>query len=84
MKQFRCGDVVPGCSEEFTGATEGDILDAVAVHAREDHGIVEMPPDLSRAVRSAITGRSRRVVGRHRAAEPPSYYTTGEYDILTT
>ncbi|WP_375503839.1 DUF1059 domain-containing protein [uncultured Jatrophihabitans sp.] len=54
MKNFRCGDVVPGCTRAFTG-TEDDILTRVAVHARTDHGLLEMPADLVTQVRSAMT-----------------------------
>lgn len=53
MKQFRCGDVVPGCTSAFTG-TEDEILAGVAQHAREDHGLAEVSPELVAAVRGAI------------------------------
>ena len=33
MKQFRCGDVVPGCTSAFVG-TDDEILGQVAAHAR--------------------------------------------------
>jgi predicted small metal-binding protein len=54
MKKFRCGDVVPGCTRAFTG-TEEDILIRVALHARADHGLIEMPAELVSQVRSAMT-----------------------------
>ncbi len=54
MKQFSCGDVVPGCHRAFTGATENDILSAVAVHARDDHGMTEIPASLVAQVRGLI------------------------------
>ena len=54
MKNFRCGDVVPGCTRAFTG-TEEDILTRVALHAREDHGLVEIPAELVSQTRSAMT-----------------------------
>jgi len=54
MKNFRCGDVVPGCTRAFTG-TEDDILTQVARHARADHGLFEIPPELVHQVRSAMT-----------------------------
>lgn len=54
MKNFRCGDVVPGCTRAFTG-TEEDILTQVAVHARADHGLAEVPAALVVQVRSAMT-----------------------------
>ncbi|MCW2527845.1 MAG: hypothetical protein JWM76_2705 [Pseudonocardiales bacterium] len=54
MKNFRCGDVVPGCTRMFTG-TEEDILTQVALHARADHGMAEVPSELVTQVRSAMT-----------------------------
>ena len=54
MKNFRCGDVVPGCTRTFTG-TEDDILTQVARHARADHGLVDIPAELVGQVRSAMT-----------------------------
>ena len=54
MKQFSCGDVVPGCATSFTGRDEDEILAAVARHARDDHGLVEIPSALVGQVRGAI------------------------------
>lgn len=53
MKKFRCGDVVPGCAAEFVG-TEDDILRDVGHHARHDHGLTEVTPELVGAVRERI------------------------------
>ncbi len=54
MKNFRCGDVVPGCTRHFTGTTE-DILAEVARHAYTDHGMVDFPPTMIAQVQSAMT-----------------------------
>jgi predicted small metal-binding protein len=54
MKQFTCGDIVPGCTARYQLATEDDILTAVAEHAREVHGIVVVPPEMVAEVRSRI------------------------------
>lgn len=54
MKHFRCGDVIPGCTRAFTG-TDEDILTQVALHARQDHGLVEIPSELVAQVQSAMT-----------------------------
>lgn len=54
MKQFSCGDVVPGCSAVFQGASDDDILQQVARHAHDDHQIVDVPPELVDAVRNKI------------------------------
>jgi len=54
MKEFCCGDVVAGCSARFTGATNEEILAAVARHAREDHGLESVPDALVTQVVAAI------------------------------
>lgn len=54
MKQFCCGDVVPGCTARFEGASEEEILGAVAIHARDDHNLLEIPPTLLPQIRSKI------------------------------
>ena len=43
MKQFACGDVVPGCDATFTAETDDAIVVAVRGHAAEVHGISELP-----------------------------------------
>jgi predicted small metal-binding protein len=54
MKQFCCGDVVPGCKASFQGSTDDEILGAVAIHARQDHGLTDIPASLISQVRSKI------------------------------
>lgn len=54
MKQFACGDVVPGCQATFTGDSDDAIVDQVAAHAREDHGMAEVPDEVVADVRSKI------------------------------
>jgi predicted small metal-binding protein len=54
MKQFACGDIVPGCTARYQLATEEEILQAVAQHAREVHGINEVPDEMVAEVRSRI------------------------------
>jgi predicted small metal-binding protein len=54
MKTFTCGAVVPGCTASFAGETEEDILVQVAHHAREDHGMTEVPEDVAAQVLAAI------------------------------
>jgi predicted small metal-binding protein len=56
MKQFACGTVVPGCTAEFEGTDEAQILEQVAEHARRDHGMTEVPQSVVEQVRENITG----------------------------
>jgi predicted small metal-binding protein len=57
MKSFSCGAVVPGCTHSFRGRTEDEILTQVAHHARQDHGLTEIPEELVGAVRANIVSR---------------------------
>lgn len=54
MKQFACGDVVPGCDATFVGADTGAVLADVAVHATQDHGLTEVPDELVDQVVAAM------------------------------
>jgi predicted small metal-binding protein len=51
MKSFSCGAVVPGCTATFTTDTEDEMLARVAEHAKEDHGMQEVPAELVAQVR---------------------------------
>jgi predicted small metal-binding protein len=46
MKEFACGAVVPGCVATFRGDSDEAILAQVAAHARDDHGLTEVPDEL--------------------------------------
>ncbi|HWI07680.1 MAG TPA: DUF1059 domain-containing protein [Solirubrobacteraceae bacterium] len=54
MKQFRCGEVVPGCEWTIEGESDEQILEQVAEHARDAHGMDEVPPDVQDRVRGLI------------------------------
>jgi predicted small metal-binding protein len=58
MKRFRCAEVVPGCDAEFEAPDEDGILRQVLVHAREAHGMDEVPPDVADKVVAGIEGTS--------------------------
>lgn len=55
MKYIACGDVVPGCSFTAEAETEDKLLEKVATHAKDAHGITEITPELIEQVRSQIT-----------------------------
>jgi predicted small metal-binding protein len=50
VKQFSCGDVVPGCRRVFSAPDQQGIMNAVAEHAAEDHGVPQLSDDLRDAV----------------------------------
>ena len=55
VKEFRCGDLVPGCTTTFQGESEEEILQQVALHARDEHGMDEVPPEVVDEVRAGIS-----------------------------
>jgi predicted small metal-binding protein len=54
MKEFRCGELIPGCEAKFDGETDEQILQQVATHAREEHGMDEVPPEVVDRIRASI------------------------------
>lgn len=54
MKQFSCGDVVPGCKAVFQAEDESGILAQVGTHALKDHGMTAIPDALVQQVRTHI------------------------------
>jgi predicted small metal-binding protein len=53
-KVLRCGDVVPGCNYEARADSEDELMQKVAQHAREAHGMQTVPPEVVQKVRSKI------------------------------
>lgn len=54
MKQFCCGEVVPGCKAVFRAEDESGVLAQVGNHARIDHGMSSVPDALVQQVRGHI------------------------------
>jgi predicted small metal-binding protein len=54
VKTFSCGEIVPDCPAVFTGRDHEDLLQQVADHAREVHGMVTVPSEVVAAVRAAV------------------------------
>jgi predicted small metal-binding protein len=50
MKEFRCEMIVPSCSTVFEGESDSAILDQIAAHARDEHGMPEVPPEVVYAI----------------------------------
>jgi predicted small metal-binding protein len=55
MKQFNCGDVVPGCQWVGRNEEDDELWVEIASHAREAHGMHDVPPEVADAIRDAIT-----------------------------
>jgi predicted small metal-binding protein len=54
VKKLRCGDVVNGCAVVVEGKDEAEVLRHAAEHARKDHGVNEITPELAAKVKAAI------------------------------
>ena len=55
MKQFKCGDVVLGCDWVTRSEDEQELFDEIRSHAREAHGMDEVPPEVVEQIRDVIT-----------------------------
>lgn len=53
-KVIRCRDVGVDCDYEARGATEQEVIDQCAEHAKEAHGMDNLPPELAQKVHAAI------------------------------
>jgi predicted small metal-binding protein len=55
MKQFRCGDVVPGCQWVARSDDEQELMARIGDHARDEHGMDEVPPEVADQIHGVIT-----------------------------
>jgi predicted small metal-binding protein len=54
MKEFRCRDVVPGCAYVTRDEDEEQLFEQISSHAREAHGMDEVPPEVADTIRRVI------------------------------
>ncbi len=54
MKQFRCGDVVLGCEWVTQSEDEQVLFAEISEHAREAHGMDEVPPEVVDQIQAVI------------------------------
>jgi predicted small metal-binding protein len=54
QRRIACHDVVPGCGFTASAATEDDLLAQVVAHAKHEHGVTEVTPELTAKVKAAI------------------------------
>ena len=57
VKEFRCGVLVPGCYATFQAESDDEILRQVFLHAREEHGMDQVPPEVVDEIRAEISER---------------------------
>ena len=53
-KRIVCGAIVPGCEWTAEAPTEAALLEKVAAHAADAHGVKEVTPELVAQVKAAI------------------------------
>jgi predicted small metal-binding protein len=53
-KVLKCGDVVPGCKTEIRADSEHEVLRNAAEHAKTDHHMESIPPEVLSKVKGAI------------------------------
>lgn len=53
-REIACHDIVAGCGFKAHAESEDELLQKVAQHAREAHGVTEVTPDLLTKVKAAI------------------------------
>jgi predicted small metal-binding protein len=53
-KEMRCGDLMPGCDKVIEGKDENEVIAKASEHARKDHNVTNMTPDMQEKVRGAI------------------------------
>ena len=56
-KQLKCGDLMPGCTRVIEGKDEADVMAKAAEHAKADHTVTTVSPDLADKIRLAIRDR---------------------------
>lgn len=52
--RLSCGDAVPGCSARFEDESRDRILEQVVAHARDDHGVTDVTPEMLAAMEANI------------------------------
>jgi predicted small metal-binding protein len=57
MKEFACGELVPGCDARFQSESENLLFEQITSHARDEHGMDEVPPEIVDQIRAQIVER---------------------------
>jgi predicted small metal-binding protein len=53
-KILKCGDLMPGCNFVAEGKDVAEVMAKGAEHAKKDHGIATIPPEMVQKVQAAI------------------------------
>jgi predicted small metal-binding protein len=71
MKEFRCGDLIPACAATFHSESEEEIFRQIAAHARNEHGVDEVPSEVIDQIRAGITEQPTHVQHSYTPARRP-------------
>ncbi len=53
-KVLRCGDLMPGCKAVIEGKDANEVMAKATEHAKKDHKMTTIPPDVAAKVKAAI------------------------------
>jgi predicted small metal-binding protein len=53
-KILKCGDLMPGCNFVVEGKDEAEVMAKGAQHAKQAHGMPNIPPEMAAKVKAAI------------------------------
>jgi predicted small metal-binding protein len=53
-KVLHCGDLMPGCQAVVEGNNEAEVMAKAVAHAKKDHGMTTIPPDVAAKAKAAI------------------------------
>jgi predicted small metal-binding protein len=53
-KIIRCADLMPGCNAVVEGKDVAEVMAKAAEHAKKDHGVTTIPPEMIPQVPAAI------------------------------
>lgn len=54
VKRFNCGEVVAGCTWTAQGEADEALFEQITAHARDEHGMDEVPPEIVDVIRGKI------------------------------
>jgi predicted small metal-binding protein len=62
MEKFLlCSDVIPGCTFVIRGVSSNEVVMRATLHAKSEHGIGWMPPEMLRGIIAAIREEEQTV-----------------------
>jgi predicted small metal-binding protein len=53
-REFRCGDIIPGCPTVIEGKDDKEVVAKASEHAKNAHNMPTIPPEVATKVQKAI------------------------------